>query len=107
MALASVTGIVINSLYPETDSTGSGRYAMKLFNAIINPRSNTESTYYHIHLLWSQYSGSSKDINPSFQPNHIVPVLFSNIFPPNVNKGLGLQERKKCPLLLQILRPQI
>ena len=37
MALASVTGIAIHSLYPETGSIGSGRYAIKLFNAIIKP----------------------------------------------------------------------
>ena len=97
MAFASVTGIAIHYLYPETGSIGSGRYAIKFFNAIIKPRSNTESTYTHIHFLWSHYAGSSKDINPSFQPNHIVPISYSNIFQPHVNKVICFQEGKKVP----------
>ena len=97
MALASVTGIDIHSLYPKTGSIGSGRYAIKLFNAIIKPQSNTESSYSHIHLLRSHYAGSSNDINPSFQSNRIVPVFYFYIFQPHVNKIICFQEGKKVP----------
>jgi len=76
MALASVTGITIHSLYPEIGGVASGMYAVKLFNAMIEPQNNPAVTHSHIHLLWSCLAGTLKDVNPLLQPNHIVPLFF-------------------------------
>ena len=79
MALASVTGIPIHSLYPETGGVASGKYAVKLFNAVIEPPKMPDDNSSHIHLLWSCLGGGSKkDVNPLFRPNHIVPVFASD-----------------------------
>ena len=78
MALVSVTGIPIHSLYPETGGVASGKYAVKLFNAAIEPCKMPDDNSSHIHLLWSCLGGSKKDVNPLFRPNHIVPVFASD-----------------------------
>ena len=78
MALASVTGIPIHSLYPETGGVASGKNAVKFFNAVIEPRKMPDDNSYHIHLLWSCFGGSKKDVNPLFRQNHIVPVFASD-----------------------------
>ena len=69
-------------------------YAVKLFNAMIKPRNNPAVAHSHIHLLWSRLAGTLKDVNPLFQPNHIVPLFFFNSFPPDLNKDTSYEEGK-------------
>jgi len=94
MALACVTGITIHSLYPETGGVASGMYAVKLFNAMIEPRNYPAVAHSHIHLLWSHLAGTLQDVNPLFQPNCIVPLIFFKSFPPDLNKDTSYEEGK-------------
>ena len=72
MALSSILGLKIYSHYPET---GGRRYAFNLCNAEIHPRQGGFHASTPINLLWSLASGTEKDKNPSFVPNHIVPLF--------------------------------
>ncbi|XP_065069047.1 uncharacterized protein LOC135694297 isoform X2 [Rhopilema esculentum] len=80
LALASVIGIPIHSLYPETGGMIAGKYAAKLFNAIIHPRERLDDSNSHIHLLWSCFEDFKRHINPNFKPNHFVPVFVGDNF---------------------------
>ena len=101
MALACVTGITIHSLYPETGGVASRMYAVKLFNAMIEPRNNPAVAHSHIHLLWSHLAGTLKDVNPLFQPNHIVPLFLSTVFHQILTKIPPMKKERSQILLMQ------
>ena len=76
MALSSVLRLPIHSFYPETGGRkGAGRHAFNLSNADIEPREKSVAETFPIMLLWSLAAGSRNDLNPSFVPNHIVPLF--------------------------------
>ena len=68
LALSSVVGHQIKSVYPSTDNLYE-----KVFNGVIYPH-DTNDNNGELHIMWSRFGSIEKELT-TFQPNHFIPVL--------------------------------
>ena len=73
LALSSVIGMQIRSIYPTTDIHDTNRYE-DMFNLVAIPSTYTNQNAV-INILWSRSCSLDNTKNVSFKPNHFVPVL--------------------------------
>ena len=79
MALSSVLGLDIHSFYPDMGCGVPTSHAHNVFNAVIKPRIEPESTLTPVRLLWTRLDTLMQCCRKSFLPNHIVPLFYANV----------------------------
>ena len=69
LALSSVVGLKIKSVYPNTSDLYDN-----VFNGLISPRETTEHSG-DVIIMWSRVSSLDGGLGKKFKPNHFVPII--------------------------------